>query len=208
MATILWILLAYGSYLIGWLLQLQDPDPTLIDTLQGKRCKWQHLIVLAYLLLFKGAELSQGEPVGVMQTTRAYMIGSLLLAAWIDHYIQLIPDMVYVPGIAGGILWLIYYNPGADIVINLLVFVVIQMVIFSRLYGGSDCIAYCICALYLAGTGGGLLEDLLFMLLTVGIEAVVQIVHHNLDFRHGRLIRPVALIPYMAVSMLLWILLT
>ena len=89
-----------------------------------------------------------------------------------------------------------------------MIFVGLQAVIFRRLYGGSDCIAYCLCALYLAGTGGGLLEDLLFMLLTVGIEAVVQIVHHNLDFRHGRLIRPVALIPYMAVSMLLWILLT
>ena len=202
MATILWILLAYGSYLIGWLLQLQDPDPTLIDTLQGKRCKWQHLIVRAYLLLFKGAELSQGEPGGVMQTTRAYMIGSLLLAAWIDHYIQLIPDMVYVPGIAGGILWLIYYNPGADIVINLLVFVVIQMVIFSRLYGGSDCLAYILCAVYLAGGGKNLTDYLLFMLLTVGIELIDQIRKYNIE--KGRLKQPVALIPYIAVTMLVW----
>lgn len=142
MVTILWILLAYGSYQIGWQLQLQDPDPKLSDTLQRKCCKWQHLIVFAYLLLFRWAEICQSEQRDVMQITQAYMIGSLLLAAWIDHYIQLIPDMVYVPGLAGGIVWLIYSNPGEDIVINLLIFVAIQMFIFRRLYGGSDCLAY------------------------------------------------------------------
>ena len=142
MVTILWILLAYGSYQIGWQLQLQDPDPKLSDTLQRKCCKWQHLIVFAYLLLFRWAEICQSKLRELPQITQAYMIGSLLLAAWIDHYIQLIPDMVYVPGLAGGILWLIYYDPGVDIVINLLIFVTIQILIFRRLYGESDCLAF------------------------------------------------------------------
>ena len=76
MVTILWILLAYGSYQIGWQLQLQDPDPKLSDTLQRKCCKWQHLIVFAYLLLFRWAEICQSEQRDVMQITQAYMIGS------------------------------------------------------------------------------------------------------------------------------------
>lgn len=145
MVTILWILLAYGSYQIGWQLQLQDPDPKLSDTLQRKCCKWQHLIVFAYLLLFRWAEICQSEQRDVMQITQAYMIGSLLLAAWIDHYIQLIPDMVYVPGLAGGIVWLIYSNPGEDIVINLLI-----LLLYKCLYSGAytaDLIAwhiYCV----------------------------------------------------------------
>ena len=38
-------------------------------------------------------------------------------------------------------------SPGEDIVINLLIFVAIQMFIFRRLYGGSDCLAYILCAI-------------------------------------------------------------
>ncbi len=202
MVTIVWILLAYGSYQIGWQLQLQDPDPKLSDTLQRKCCKWQHLIVFAYLLLFRWAEICQSEQREVMQITQAYMIGSLLLAAWIDHYIQLIPDMVYVPGLAGGILWLIYYDPGEDIVINLLIFVTIQILIFRRLYGESDCLAYILCAAYLAGCGKQLIDYLLFMLLTVLMELIVQIKKKNIS--HGKLRKPVPLIPYMMGAMLLY----
>ena len=190
MVTILWILLAYGSYQIGWQLQLQDPDPKLSDTLQRKCCKWQHLIVFAYLLLFRWAEICQSEQRDVMQITQAYMIGSLLLAAWIDHYIQLIPDMVYVPGLAGGIVWLIYSNPGEDIVINLLIFVAIQMFIFRRLYGGSDCLAYILCAMYLAGCGKDLTDYLLFMLLAVGLELIVQLKNNNINIKEGKLKQP------------------
>lgn len=205
MVMILWILVAYGCYRIGWELQMLDPDPTLQTAVEQRGYRWQHCGSLLYLVVFW---MLQGQPPDPEMLLQAFGISALLLAAWIDHYVQSIPDMIYVPGFVSGTAWLILQQPPAEVTNSLLIFVGLQAVIFRRLYGGSDCIAYCLCALYLAGTGGGLLEDLLFMLLTVGIEALVQIVHHNLDFRHGRLIRPVALIPYMAVSMLLWILLT
>lgn len=116
MSVILWILQAYGSYRIGWQLQLLDPDPGLCDTLQSKYCKWQHLIAFMYLSLLG---IVMGDPnKQVMQLLQAYMLSSLVLAAWIDHYIQLIPDIIYAPGLASGILWLIYDNPGADSIIN------------------------------------------------------------------------------------------
>lgn len=172
------------------------------DTLQRKCCKWQHLIVFAYLLLFRWAEICQSEQREVMQITQAYMIGSLILAAWIDHYIQLIPDMVYVPGLAGGIVWLIYSNPGEDIVINLLIFVTIQILIFRRLYGESDCLAYILCAAYLAGCGKQLIDYLLFMLLTVLME--LNRSNKEKDISHGKLMKPVQLIPYMMGAMLLY----
>lgn len=203
MVTILWILIAYGSYQIGWQLQLQDPDPRLMEVLQDKYCKHQHGFSFIYLTVFWLWQ-QQPEPETLLQ---AFTVSALVLAAWIDHYVQSIPDMIYIPGFVSGTAWLILQRPSAEVISSWLIFVGLQAVIFRRLYGGSDCIAYSLCALYLAGTGGVLLDDLLFMLLTVGIEAVVQIAHHNLDFRHGRLIRPVALIPYMAVSMLLWVLL-
>ena len=180
MSVILWILQAYGSYRIGWQLQLLDPDPGLCDTLQSKYCKWQHLIAFMYLSLLG---IVMGDPnKQVMQLLQAYVLSSLILAAWIDHYIQLIPDIIYAPGLAGGILWLIYDNPGVDIIINLIVFASIQILIFRRLYGGSDCLAYILCAVYLAGSGWGkkLTDYLLFMLLTVIIELVDQIRKKNI----------------------------
>lgn len=200
MVTVLWILIAYGSYLIGWQVQLQDPDPGLMKVLQDKHCKYQHGLTFIYLTVFWLWQ-KQPEPEAILQ---AFTVSTLLLAAWIDHYVQSIPDMIYVPGFVSGIAWIILQHPSVEIIGNLIIFIGVQAVIYRRLYGDSDCIAYSLCALYLAGTGAGLLEDLLFMLLTVGIEAVVQIAHHNLDIRHGRLRSPVALIPYMAVSMLLW----
>ena len=203
MVTILWILQAYGSYRIGWQLQLLDPNPGLCDTLQSKYCKWQHLIAFMYLSLLGSV---MGDPdKEVMQLLQAYVLSSLILAAWIDHYIQLIPDIIYAPGLAGGILWLIYDNPGVHIIINLIVFASIQILIFRRLYGESDCLAYILCAVYLAGSGWGkkLTDYLLFMLLTVIIELVDQIRKKNI-LKNGRLKRPVPLIPYIAGAMLLY----
>ena len=110
--------------------------------------------------------------------------------------------MVYVPGLAGGIVWIIYSNPGEDIVINLLIFVAIQMLIFRHLYGGSDCLAYILCAMYLAGCGKHLIDYLLFMLLTVLMELIVQIKKKNIS--HGKLRKPGPLIPYIAGAMLLY----
>lgn len=203
MVTILWILQAYGSYRIGWQLQLLDPNPGLCDTLQSKYCKWQHLIAFMYLSLLGSV---MGDPdKEVMQLLQAYVLSSLILAAWIDHYIQLIPDIIYAPGLAGGILWLIYDNPGVDIIINLIVFASIQILIFRRLYGESDCLSYILCAVYLAGSGWGkkLTDYLLFMLLTVIIELIDQIRKKNI-LKNGILKRPVPLIPYIAVAMLLY----
>ena len=89
----------------------------------------------------------------------------------------------------------IYSNPGEDIVINLLIFVAIQMFIFRRLYGGSDCLAYILCAMYLAGCGKDLTDYLLFMLLAVGLELIVQLKNNNINIKEGKLKQPKALIP-------------
>ena len=137
-----------------------------------------------------------------MQLLQTFIISSLLLAAWTDYYTQLIQDIIYLPGIASGILWLIYYNPGANILINLIIFVAIQLFIFRNLYGDSDCLAYILCAMYLSGCGKSLIDYLLFMLLTVLIDLIVQIRKKNIS--HGKLRKPGPLIPYIAGAMLLY----
>ena len=63
-------------------------------------------------------------------------------------------------GLAGGIVWIIYYIPGVDIVINLLIFVAIQILIFRTVWQ-SDCTAYILCAMYLARCSKG--ADRLFI---------------------------------------------
>ena len=200
MIAILWILLAYGSYRIWWQLQLLDPDPRLREVLQVTYCKWQHVIAFSYVLLFQAASSNQDH--SIMQLLQTFIISSLLLAAWTDYYTQLIQDIIYLPGIASGILWLIYYNPGANILINLIIFVAIQLFIFRNLYGDSDCLAYILCAMYLSGCGKSLIDYLLFMLLTVLIDLIVQIRKKNIS--HGKLRKPGPLIPYIAGAMLLY----
>lgn len=200
MVRLLWILTAYGCYRTGWELQMLDPDPTLQTAVKQHGHRWQHCGSLLYLVLWL-LPVQKPEPELLLQ---AFTVSALLLAAWLDHYVQTIPDMVYVPGFVAGTAWLLLQHPSGEVVGSLLLFVGLQAVLFRHLYGGSDCLAYSLCALYIAGAGGILLDDLVFMLFTVGIEAVVQLVHHNIDFRQGRLKKPVALIPYMAVSMLLW----
>lgn len=78
------------------------------------------------------------------------------------------------------------------------------MLIFRHLYGGSDCLAYILCAMYLAGCGKDLTDYLLFMLLAVGLELIVQVKNNNINIKEGKLKQPKALIPYIAAAMLVW----
>ena len=58
--------------------------------------------------------------------------------------------------------------------------------------------------MYLAGCGEDLTDYLLFMLLAVGLELIVQLKNNNINIKEGKLKQPKALIPYIAAAMLVW----
>lgn len=81
-------------------------------------------------------------------------------------------------------------------------FCLLQLKLFSRMYGKADCYAFCVCAAAGASEGFGCMEYLLHMALAFGILAAVQLGHRNLD-RRGNLRQPVAFLPYITVAFLL-----
>lgn len=84
----------------------------------------------------------------------------------------------------------------------LFLFWALQAVLFRRMYGAADCCVFSVCAMYLAALGLGFREALLHMLATFILLAVVQALRKNIN-RQGNLKKPVALTPYIAAA--IWI---
>lgn len=82
---------------------------------------------------------------------------------------------------------------------ELFLFCVIQLTVFSKMYGKADCYAFCVCAAAEASEGMGFFEFLAHMTLAFGILTVVQLLRRNVDGR-GNLRCPVPFLPYIALS--------
>lgn len=134
-------------------------------------------------------------------------IGCLLLACVTDLAICQVHNFVWwIAGTAGGLLLLERLRTAPEenkyLVSELLVFCVIQLVLFCRLYGRADCYAFCTCAVMEAALGIGLKGFLVHMLFSFGLLAVKQAVGRNIG-SDGNLKRPVPFLPYITAGMYL-----
>lgn len=129
----------------------------------------------------------------------------LIAAAVEDHQTQEIHTWLPVSGIlAGAVLMAAKGIPFRDFA-GVAVFCVLQLVVFSRMYGVGDCLIFMMCSLYLRLCYGlGLLDDLLLMLVTYCLLAVAQLCRRNVH--RGNLLEPAAMIPYITAAMALNIL--
>lgn len=119
-----------------------------------------------------------------------------------DTVIYQVYDILQYMGVIGGGIWLCYQKPDAGIGISLLLFAVIQYLLFMRMYGKADGMGYCICAFYLSGKGYGLEGYLYQMLIGFFLLALVQLLRGNIT-RRGNLQQPVALFPYITIGFLI-----
>lgn len=134
---------------------------------------------------------------------------SLSAAAYSDGLTCEVYDWVYYPGILGGTFLLIVLNPGTRILPGMCVFLALQLFLFRFMYGGSDCIAFSLCALFLASFGCGLLEYMLVMLITLLLFTPWQAFRGNIhvskqsvkDRRFLKLKEPKAMIPFIFSAM-------
>jgi len=126
----------------------------------------------------------------------------LATASITDRQTKMVHDFLHLPGGLAGVSLLIYRWPDQAVFWEAVIFFAIQMLIFRRLYGTADCLVFCVCALYLAAEGQGMMTYLLHMGASFLLLAVVQIFRKNIN-RQGNLKEPVALVPYITVSM--WI---
>jgi len=126
----------------------------------------------------------------------------LVTASITDRQTKMVHDFLHLAGGLAGVSLLIYRWPGQEVFCEAVIFFAIQMLIFRRLYGTADCLVFCVCALYLAAVGQGMMTYLLHMGASFLLLAVVQTFRKNIN-RQGNLKEPVALVPYITVSM--WI---
>lgn len=124
---------------------------------------------------------------------------SLSLAAYSDYLTQEIYDIVYAPGVGICIAMLGITGSFKECeIIELIVFIVLQTVVFRKLYGISDCIAFSMCAMYLYLHGKVLVDYIILMLGIFLVLTIIQFFKKNID--KGKFKEPVALIPYIAFA--------
>lgn len=151
-----------------------------------------------YIAYFKG-----GEPPGVWLCYLALAV-YLMVCTVTDLQTCRIYDILQVPAAAAGA-WLCLGRPqAAECGTGLIVFALLQYLLFMRLYGQGDVMAFQICALYLAGGGGRFAAMLLHMALAFAMLGVVQLARGNINGK-GNLKTPVPFLPYIACSVCIFL---
>lgn len=129
--------------------------------------------------------------------------GSLMFACVTDCMTCEVYNFTWWIAGASGIFRL--FSGGEEIMLlPLILYILLQQIFFTRLYGRGDCHAFCVCAMTECTMGISFKGYLLHMLLAIGFLAAVQALRHNIE-RDGNLKKPVAFLPYITVSF--WILL-
>jgi len=130
----------------------------------------------------------------------------LLIACAMDIFTCEVYNFIW--WIAGTAAVLLLLCSGAKVrLIDLGIFCLIQMAVFSKMYGKADCYAFCVCAAAEAALGWGFSEFLFHMTLAFGILAVVQAFRRNIN-RKGNLKRPVPFLPYITLSFVMFFLIS
>lgn len=146
-----------------------------------------------YLLLsacLKGGTASDG-----------FFWGSLALAAYSDQLTKEVRDFCYLPAVISSFAGAVQAG-AAENIPDAVLFAFLQWLLFRRFYGESDCLAFSVCALYMAGNQRGFLDYLVLMAAAFLLLAAVQGARRNIN-KKGNLKQPVALIPYIAAAMLI-----
>lgn len=123
-----------------------------------------------------------------------------LLAAWImDVQTHMIYDFVWWISGAAAILLLISSGNVRVLRWDMMGFIVLQHLLFGRLYGRADCHAFCVCALVEGAFGMTMQDYLVHMLSAICILTVVQLSRENVT-EDGRLKEAIPFLPYITVS--------
>ena len=177
-----------GLWLIGWLDQRIEP---------GKR---ERAVVFTACFLgdvLSGLILGQGE--FLTRLSLSLLIGCLLLACITDLAICQVYNFVWwISGAAAAVLFT-GRRLEASAVWEVLLFVMVQLTLFARMYGKADCYAFCVCAIAEAGLGFGPAGFLMHMLVSFLLLAAVQAARRNIG-SGGRLKRPVPFLPYITTG--------
>ncbi len=135
----------------------------------------------------------------------AVMMGSLLMATVTDYYSCGVHCFVWwIAGAAECIWILVKWQEnlrGMDI-LEVIIFCLLQEILFGRVYGRADCHAFCAGALLLWNFEGRMSSFLIHMVVSFLLLAIVQAFRKNINNK-GNLKQPVAFVPYIVCSLCL-----
>lgn len=135
-------------------------------------------------------------------------VGAMITACIMDLKEQKVYRFIWLfAGAGAGMVLLIRILQGGmagQSFAELIFFVLLQHLWFGRFYGRADCHAFCVSAMWMCGLGCELSDYVMHMLLTFAGLAIVQLIRRNVG-RNGQLKKAVALIPYIAIALWVWV---
>lgn len=176
---------------------------TAMDPRHGLRAEWKSAgILLAGGGAGAGYILYACDP-KTPGVRSAYLALSVYLTVCgvTDAQTSKVYDILQAPVAAAGAWLCIRRALPAESGWGLLLFALLQYLLFMRLYGEGDVMAFQICALYLAAAGGNLLTMLLHMAVSFAMLGAVQLLKGNVNEK-GNLKTPVPFLPYIACGAL------
>lgn len=174
-----------------------------LDKQQDKLQLNKRTLMVWVVFLFLIALLSGKESIAVSVAASPFW-GSLMAAAYSDRQIKQAYDFYfYIAGVSGIITMLVAEVSIRDCIGDIVIFILLQWLLFRRMYGPADCFAFSVCALFFAAWRQDMLGLLYLMALTFIILTPVQLIKKNVN-KKGNLKEPVALIPYITVASVLY----
>lgn len=122
----------------------------------------------------------------------------LLIASIQDNQTYEVYDILHILALPTGVVYILA-APSREKIISLVIYAVIQLGIFMRMYGAGDGFVFMVCAIYESRFGKGLSTYLLHMVAVFVMLGIVQGVRRNIN-KKGNLKKPVALVPYIAAT--------
>ena len=135
-----------------------------------------------------------GSP--VQQIIFCIVNATLLLAAYIDFKTQEVYRAIWIiPMIITGI----DIPRTKTAVLYLVIFLALQLFLFSKFYGKADSFCFCLCAETIIMLNGQLIVCLIHMLIALALMFIANLCKHNVDKRL-KLKKPEPFIPYIYAS--------
>ncbi len=196
MRTLIWSVSLAVFFIEIWLANRLDGDEEAVR-LEKKPFYLFATILLPVTLSDKGID-------GFAAVGAAFFWGSLAAAAYSDWQIKKAYDFFFWVALAADLVILIgretfYWACAQDLVI----FSLLQILLFRKMYGAADCIGFTVCAAFFSAFGKGLFHYIFLMGCTFFLVFLVQAYKHNVN-RKGNLKRPIALLPYIFFASVLF----
>lgn len=195
------ILVAFLVRMIVFLIEIKVANA--LDT--GEKVRFDRKQILAATVYLFVTVLLGKENAFAPELVAGFFWGSFTAAAYSDRQIKQAYDfMLWTAILSAGLTMLAAQQLSEQSITELVIFFLLQWLIFRHLYGAADCLGCSACAVYLAALGRGLLPAIKLLLAAWILLFVVQLIRKNVD-KKGRLKEGQPFLPYVAVALLIFV---